>query len=610
MSSNINYQRNPHSDSSQSNKSDTKAQIKKAVAELIKGDLKPNNNDYAALSSLREKYKDVNLIDTIFEQYKDRLKYVENRARKFKDKLFSKYEFRNYTNEQVIKQARKYARRYNLSDDEFQIVLNIIFSERSTNRNTMYDIPTTPMARTLGYSGNSPVPDAGLNMKPTELDTVQEILQLYGHSRALHAQVVLQSMTYRDCAPEAITGGGHFNNAKDNHYSYVHPVIAALFFPKIKLLDEQMLIANLGYIIKAKNDRAPLLTKPDYELFWSMITDPNTSVCYKDSPLKDIYNRFKLQNKLWQSVLNLRQGKYYNEKMYDFLVAIDDCNSNIYEAPDLTYVKDEGTIIRRLLGAFSLRPTVVATTKLYQTPMASAMSINNDLMSNAGISSVTTVPMITMRLPVTMDGKNNPIALSDSISQPQWFVEDKMFVPKSQSIVHSRDVLIFYVPRRFQTINHARTSAPCNFNLLPMTIAGIESLNDRTVNFEKRMSIMSEDYVLRSVVMVECSKTQRNLIVGSTAAIVIPRNITNGIYDESFLLYDPQGAGEMFKFKGSSAYEYNAPITAIPGDAPLYSNNQVESFYERASKRGTIFVYQKSSSYECVDPNTGKMYTM
>jgi hypothetical protein len=166
-----------------------------------------------------------------------------------------------------------------------------------------------------------------------------------------------------------------------------------------------------------------------------------------------------------------------------------------------------------------------------------------------------------------------------------------MILPKSQAIMHSRDVLFFYVGRRFQTINLTNVNVPCNFTALPMTVAGWQAINKKEVNFEPSMRILNDTYVLRSVVMVETSKTNKNLIVGSSTAIVIPSDFQAGIYETTCLLYDPQGAGEMFRTNGS--YERNQPITYIPYRTPFNGESQVESFYERASTRGTIFMYQK-----------------
>ncbi|AYV82146.1 MAG: P4B major core protein [Homavirus sp.] len=567
--------------------------IKKEVENLMHR----GKTDYSALQELRHKFKDEDLVNAIFDTFKDRLKFITKKAGKFKNLIYSKYAPKNLPYEELFRKAKRYAKKYELSDEEFNMFWNLSLTDRSV-ANDFASFPNTEMAKTLGYDAIA-LSSNKLNVKTSEVEIVNEIIRLHGQTKALHAQVVLQSLTYRDCAPEALNGTNDFKADKFNWYSYVHPVIAALFLPKIKLLDEHMLIANLGYIIKCKYENQPLLTKPDFELYWDLIIDPNERVCHINTPIKDLSNRFLLQTKLWDAVLNLRQGKYYNDRLNDFMLTIDNCRNNIYDAPDLTYVKDEGTILRRLLAAFSIRPTIVTTSRLYGLLGVASYGSTHPL-SAAGITEVTTVPMVNLRLPISISTNNQvAVSLDDALTQPQWYIENKMIVPKSQSIMHSRDVLFFYVGRRFQTVNLTRLNTPYNFNALPMTVAGWEALNDRVVNFEYTMTLLNDIYELRSVVIVERSHTQKNLIVGSTAAIRIPRNLSQQMYDETVLLYDPQGAGEMFRTSGGN-YERNHPITYIPDETPFAPGN-VESFYKRASTRGTIFMYQKVTESDCLD---------
>ncbi len=583
-------------------------EIAAAVRRLLKNGSSPD--DYNVMQELKNKYKDNRkLVDAIFDAYKDRLAMITKKARKFSQFINTKYP--NLAQPAKIRKAKKYASKIPLSDDEMQVFINMILTDSGV-LSGYTSFPNTPMAKMLGYRATK-LPEDRLNVGASDYDVVNEIIRMKGQTKGLHSQVVLQSLTYRDCAPEALHGSGDWKMHKDNVYSYVHPVVAALFLPRIKILDETMLIANIGNIIESKQKNLPLMTQPDYELYTNFITDPTHSVCNDKSPIRDLLQRYHLQTKLWDSVLNLRQGIYYNEKLTDFLVAVDNCKDNIYDAPDLTYVKDEGTVLRRLLSAFSLRPTLVSTIRLYNMAMGEAQSFHHgqlhsmhaNPLSAAGISQISTVPIITLRLPLSVAAgfqTSGPTSLQDSLTQPQWYVENKTIVPKAQHIMHSRGVVFFYVGRRFKTINLTRMSMPCNFQTLPMTVAGFEKLNDHCVNFDTQMQIQNDNYQLRSVVMVEKSRISKNLITGTTAGIVVPADPENGKFEQTFLLYDPQGAGEMFVHNDS--FTHNDPITCIPGYSIDQSGNGPESFFQRASTRGTIFVYQKVLDAEC-DNDTG-----
>ena len=569
--------------------SDRRSSNDPAIAKELKNLFKNGNSDHTVLNRLRTKYKDEELVDAIFDAYKERQRYISKKARKFKQLIYDRYAALNLSGAELMKKAKKYARKYKLTDDEFDYYAKLAFTDRDAKMG-LPSLPHTKLSKTLGYGAVLATADK-LHYKESELPVLKEILEHYGQTKTLHSQIVIQTLTYRDCAPEALTGV--MKEDRHNYYSYVHPVIAALFFPKVNILESHMLIANLGYIVKSKHEGRPLMTQPDMELYWDLITDPNEHACSSASPLVDLKNRFLLQTRVWDSVLNLRQGKYYNERLSEFLLAIDNCRTNIYDAPDLTYVKDEGTILRRMLSAFSLRPTIVSTTRLWGTFGTTAFGVSSDPLSMAGITNVTTVSMIPLRLPLNISSRTTTaVAIDEALTQPQWFVENKMIVPKAQSIIHSRDVLFFYVGRRFKTINITRLNTPYNFTTLPMTVAGWEALNDTIVNFETTMTIMDDVYQLRSVVLVERSPSKKNLIVGCSAGIFIPRDLEEDRIDEGAFIYDPQGAGEMWKDVGTG-YGRLPPVREVPVESPFNNGGTIESLSQRARTRGTIFMYVK-----------------
>jgi len=573
--SDLNYQRN-------TTQSGNRKEIESIIRRIQNGDA-----EYTIRQDLL-KHKKEDVVDALMNETRDRLEKIKIKARKFKQVIYDKYAPQNLTFQQLLKKAKKYQKKFKLSDSEFQMFVNLSLTDKTYSDS----FPTTPMAKTLGISTHAAFhTQSKLNVKNEEISIVNEIIKLYGQTKPLHAQIVRQCLAYRDCAPEALHGSADFRQHRQNIYSYVHPVIAALFLIKVDYLDEHMLMANLGYIVKCKMENKPINTKPDYELYWDLITDPNETVCHTSTPIKDLYNRFVLQTKLWDAVLNLRQGRYYNDKLVDFLSAIENCRNNIYDSPDLTYIRDEGTILRRLLAAFAIRPTIVSTSRMFgmfNVGAAGGYGVNVDPLAQAGITDVTTVPMITYRLPVNINNQPTDLHLNDSLSQPQWYVENNMIVPKSQNIIHSRDVLFFYVNRRFQQIHLSKYSSPYNFTSLPMTVSGWETMNDAPINFDKYMQIYNETYILRSVVAIEHSQQNNNLIVGSSALVYIPRGSDLTGLNETAIRYDPQGALEMFVH--DNEYVNNNPITRIDV-GPSYGTD--DDFTSMASTRGCVFIYVK-----------------
>ena len=281
---------------------------------------------------------------------------------------------------------------------------------------------------------------------------------------------------------------------------------------KLPGLETQTIIGSIGYIIKCKQLGRPIATQPDYDLYWSLISDPNDVVCDVQSPMGDLKNRFELQCRLWDSVMNLREGRCYNDNLNQFLLAVDNCRVNLFDAPDLSYVRDEGTTLRRILSAFSVRPTVVSSTPIW------SMLTYNPQFTKPAVTQLTTIPMITFRLPnknlvgsrwmkgaqsgnpFQMGNNNEDLTLRDALQGSEWFVEGRLLVPKSRSLLYSKGVLIFNIVRRFHELKVGRTHLPYTFNYLPMTVSGLESLNDIPVRYGNATQDGTEDSpVIRKV---------------------------------------------------------------------------------------------------------------
>jgi len=558
------------------------ASTDKAVAKLLSGEIR---GDHEILTRLRRKYTDEQIIIKIFDEFKKAQKFILDKARKFRHLLLEKYSYTLPAHE-IVRKAERFKKKYEMTDSEFAMFLKFVMTDKEYISG-IQSLPNTKMSKTLGY-GRFMTSLGKLNIKDKEMPILKEILTLYQTTKQLHNQLILQSLSYQDCETTAMIGT--FDPKKDNIYSYIHPVLAALFLPKIDLLDEHILLANLGYIIERKQKERDILSKPDAELYWDLITDPNDHACDMKSPITDLKNRYILQTRIWDCVINLRQGRYYHKRLGEFLMAINNCRSGLYDAPDLAYIRDEGAILRKIMGAFSLRPTVVSTSRLYGTierPFFGAYT--SGPLTAQNITKLTTIPMITVRLPIEITGGRLAVHLKDALNRPQWYVENKTIVPKAQTILHSREIIFFYVNRRFQTINITRLNTPYNFSTLPLTVAGWESLNDHPVYFDDSMTILNDVYKLRSVVFVDYSPSRKNLIIGCSAGIICQRSEDNGTYDEVAFLYQPQAAGHAYYKDGK--YKRDSPITWLPKNGTL--NDDEETFDSLARTRGTIFMYQK-----------------
>ena len=270
-------------------------------------------------------------------------------------------------------------------------------------------------------------------------------------------------------------------------------------------------------------------------------------------------------------------------------MAIDNCKASVFDAADLAYVKDEGTIMRKLLSAFSIRPTVVVTKPVTQ--------INSLTPHIAAISSVhiTTLPIINVRIPINANnyvygaGVSKPVNLKDALEQDQIYIHHRTLSVKSQQIQYSRELLIFYVHRRHQQINYAKLQTPYIISSLPNIMNHFEILSEMDVIFPDEMDSVGSGsnagFTLKSVVAVQTTEvnygkencdnmTTKNIIIGCTALVRTSNNNRTYAWKyEPMIIKEQQNNVEPMK-------EINEP-----------------AFKQEAKTRGTLFIYQDTTKF-------------
>lgn len=562
--------------------------IDKEVAKLMRMGEKITSSQ---LLELRNKYGDEEVADRIREVFVQRHTEVVKGAKRFADAIRQKYSNTNVPYHQLLAKARLHAHKLDLSEAEFAEFQRIYEQELAgTGRANEVIVPLTNMMKVLG-SITGQGQGTGVHVTENDYRNLQEILRLYEESRPLHAQVVLQSLQYNDMAREALTGT--LDRARHNPGEHVHPVVAALFLPKIDILTSHFLYSNMAGIVKSLYNREPLRTRPDYELYYNLVTDPNDIVCDNRTPVADLLQRCNLQNQLWNAVLHLRNGQYFNSSFREFMTAIDTCRLNKHDNPDLVYGRHDGTVLKRLMSAFSFRPTVVAT-----IPIANIFAANPYAQNVR--PTVTSIPMINVRLlhfstaaPITFTPQGaqggqptmGPVKLLDALTQTQTFIEGDVLVNRATDVIYSRQVLFFYVDRRAHVMNLGMNLF--NLSNLPKSVAGFERVNQKAVEAPLALPVRGDNFRLRSVVLadIQPASDNTNLVVGSSALVIknpqlnqpeigpAPANLPR----EASLLYDPMGS--------------------------IKNNNNVIRFLPNINEintRGVIFMYQADNSRDDV----------
>ena len=482
-----------------------------------------NKSQYTnALLSLRQRYKDEDLVKKIEDVFAARHSAIVKSAKKFADAVKTKYANQNVPFHQLLMKARAHAKKHRLSEEEFNEFQRIYEQELAGGNSAEVLVPVTNLMKVLGNvtSGS----DNYFNVDSNDMRNLQEILKLHDATKQLHAQVLLQALTYSDC--EATTTSPQFVGALQSPADHIHPVLVALFLPKLKTVDEHFLYSNIAGIVKARYNHQPLRTRADYEVFYNLVTDPNDVVCDTASPVGDLLNRCNLQAQLWNSVLHLRNGQCFNPSLREFMNVIDMCRLNKFDNPDFVYGRHDGTIIKRLFSAFSFRPTVVST-----LPIGQIFSYNPYFQNFRPL--VTSIPMINLR-PVK-DATSTATAtgghVQRSLTQTQKFIEGNMYVERATNVMYSRELIVFFVDRRVNTYTYNNT--PFNILRLPSSVGGFEAIVETEIEVDETLTLTDGTiFALKSMV---CLNTKKNLdahnknamhIIGSHACVLQEHNRT------------------------------------------------------------------------------------
>ncbi len=542
---------------------------------------------------LRQRYDDVELADRVQDAFVEKQTKILKRAKKFAQLIRNKYSDTQYPFHILLEKAKLFKVKYGLSDDEFAEFQRIYEQELLGLRSDEVLRASTNMSKILG---NMSVEFQGFANKLNENDykVLQEILKVHASTRTLHAQIMLQSIQYEDCANETLAGTFH-RELGHRVGDHVHPVIAALFLPKIGKLESHFLYSNLAGIVKSRYNGEPLNNRPDYELFYSLTTDPNDVVCDNRSPMSDLLNRVQLQVQLWNNVLNLRNANFFNPSSREFIATVDMCRLNKHDTPDFIYGRYDGTITKRLLAAFSFRPTIVSTSPIVQNYFAM-----NPYAQHVARPVVTAIPMINLRLlPIIQNNQNKqgPVSLKDATSQEQFFLENGVPQVRFTNIIWSNGVLVFFVDRRAHVIKY--TDLPhLSMSRMPLAISGFERINNTPVEVDNVITLSGGmSYKLRSVVVAESSsamnsldegvmQTNTQIVIGSST--IIRRDTADQLGE--YIKYDPLSVVNP-NANPVNVYS-NANVGGIPGGKVVCSPLSKSDAEQKIKDSGIVFIYE------------------
>lgn len=560
-------------------------------------------------STLKQIGWDQKDIDVFMEKLEASKKKLSKFIQRFTAKVEQRYS--HLDEPELVRKAMKHATKFGLSQPEKEALKNYILNKTIDQQYLPFqELGYTPMSKFLGFSNSM---EHNLVVNANDHPALNEIARLYETSKLIHSGIRHNLVSYNSCDPNALLST--FNKEKDNLSLYIHPLIAALFLVRIRAIERRMLYSNIGRFVVQRsqmyfqrmddkkinqkylnwqlnaNDLLIDELPADLEFMYDIAKDPNSLDHFNDeSPMSNLLKRYQVQIELWKNVLALRQGKFYSRSsdyaddngIMGLHKVLSSYSWTYFDSPDLYHVNDEGNLLRRLLAVFSLRPTL---TQLSSFSGRGMMGYSN----LPAISKATFInsPICNIRLPTTILGTEAtsapPVSLQSALSKSEWYIENKMLVPKNTQIVHSKSIMFFYINRRYQS-PLANYDMGFRYLSVPGTVSGLTSINTSYVDVVPDITIGSDRFNLTSVVVLN-PLVEGQLATGCSSLILVSGAPTGTV--DRYYYYNPLGAGILIQDPASGSYVRNDPITRINA----YGPDNDPGFYTMAQRHGTILLY-------------------
>lgn len=549
------------------------------IVEMEVNNLFKKNNvlSHKDIEYLKNKYNnDTEIVEKIQKMFLEKYNKINKKAKKFAFLIKTKYDTSLYPYHVLLDKARKFKEKYNLSNEEYAEFLRI-FEKEMAGKSTDLIMPDNQIKKIFGSINIDITPSSVIKQKlnPEDFKILQDVFKLKGSSEMLHSQVILQSVQYQDL--DNILISENLNRSSNQNPSHhIHPVLVAMFAPRINLFEQVFLHSNLSRIIEQRRKEESFTTHADLVLFDRLTKDPSYIECDQSSIILDLYNRCKVQQHLWHNVLHLRNGYYFDASFTEIIPLLNLCKLNKYDTPDSIYGRFDNVIIRRLFNIFVLRPTIVTTLPIIgldgMNPYAHKM-----------IPQISRISMINLRIPAKLISDDEEYNLEDLLKNQHLVYENNVLVRRQTNIVSSEDVLVFSIDRRANLIKYS-TARGINMPELPLAISGLERLNKTPVLFNLNLSLRNDNYNLRSVILAEETElhTKEVVVIGSSAVLINPKDESKNIYSPELFIYNPQ---KLNKINSNNNINIH-PISSL-------NNPEGEAeIMDLCQQNGLIFIYQ------------------
>lgn len=547
-------------------------------------------------------------IEKTVSRVKDLRKKVDKTVRDFMSKVNRKYAHADAGT--ILKKGLKYAQKYKLTPVEVEIFKKRVLGSHKEvfNKNMRPDdeLRFSDMSKFLGMSSHDEPKFQLFKLEGKDMAKLNELFVLYQNHRAITKDVREMVWTYESCATSALLA--KFDDAKNIASVHINPVMYMLFLPKIKFLEERMLLTNIGRMILSRTElyvtnkdqiSPATLQENQFEVdfMFDLSRDPNTDGYFnKDSPFSNLIKRYEIQLALYRNVLALRQGRPYGTSYTDvngdvmgLTTALSKFDLVMHDSPEMINVDDSAAFLRKLFSVFSIRPTLVQLSGTdvgyYQPPLAGAPPAYANLQKMSFMN----IPIIPIRIrdPSTVQSLNlgvRQISVRQSINQQMYVIEKKKMVLKNRTIMNSKHIVLFSIDRKYNSTAFYNQQYNQQYQYIPIasSMSSVTKLNTERLFVDNSLNIGSQTFKNISAVVYNKPVIPDIADVGTHALV------------RSDILNSLTGNNYIFNYNPLAVTNYVPPpagATSKPERAQAITFIDNAEYSSEVSERGILLLY-------------------
>lgn len=415
-------------------------------------------------------------INTYVSQLKDNRNAVDTNVRNLFNSIMSKYGDKGYSRNQLYKRALRDAKIFGVEAD--QVKFFHMHYDNLINNNGGAPLKLSKhslSAKSLGEITPTKVVKSD-KVSPEDMKHQQDIQRLYDVTKDFDGWIKFVNMTYKDGNLITKVQNQNGNNIGNMHYtinhmnnlqqftnplSFVHPVIVAMFAPKIDSFDNRFTQASasatLTHAINETTEKI-MLEPHNHNLLVDMITNPATESACSTNIWQDVKQRANIMEEMRVIISKMRMGLFYDDANRSLLEKLEKCKVSPYDSPNLHINQNPLVVAQRIMDAAWYKPTDMQSFNTIGAPMNMMQKMatyNNNYGLNTNMvvgNEINKTSMIHLNLPENFTTKMLNVAplvsLTQALEQPQ-IVLDASGIYKQQlgAIVKTEGQITFAVER-------------------------------------------------------------------------------------------------------------------------------------------------------------------